>query len=97
EQTISVVGPIVAAIIVLSIFFKLLGWISRRSADSIRRIAFEGILDDKTPATVHLTTGATLVQVRFIGVIDSGSFKGPVPYKLRGMMIFEHSDGRRTI
>lgn len=96
EQTVSVVGPVVAGIIVLSIFFKLLArW--GTSGESMRRVGLKGILDDKSPATVHLTTGVALENVRFIGFTNPDSMKGPFPFELRGMVIFEHPDGRRTI
>src|SRR5688500_6364672 len=97
EETISVIGPIVGGIIILTLFFKLLGWISGKSSPSPRRVAFKGILDEHTLCTIHLGGGTTYENVRLIGFTDSSSAKGPFPYELNGMAILEHTDGRRTL
>jgi hypothetical protein len=96
EQTISVVGPVVGAIVFLTLFFKLVGWMSRKSA-SPNRIKFKGVLDDHTMCTVHVAGGMAFENVRLIGFTDSSSAKGPFPYELHGMVILEHADGRRTM
>ncbi|MEM8783250.1 MAG: hypothetical protein AAGE65_10410 [Planctomycetota bacterium] len=96
EETISIVGPVVGGIIALAIFFKLLNK-TASSSDSPTRIAFKGVLDDETLATVHVTGGKTFEDVRLIGFTDSSSVKGPFPYELNGMVILEHRDGRRTM
>src|SRR5688572_28688249 len=95
EHTISVVGPVVGGIVFLTLFFKLVGWMSSKSAPN--RIKFKGVLDDHTLCTVHAAGGTTFENVRLIGFTDSASAKGPVPYELHGMVILEHSDGRRTM
>lgn len=97
ETMISVLGAIVLAIIVLTGFFKLVGWFDRRTAARARDVAFEGVLDDQTRATVHLGGGSTLEQVRLIGYTDLSTAKSPVPHELRNMVVFEHPDGRRTM
>jgi len=95
EQTISVVGPVVGGIVFLTLFFKLVGWMSSKSAPN--RIEFKGVLDDRTLCTVHVAGGTTFENVRLIGFTDSASEKGPFPYELHGMVILEHSDGKRTM
>ena len=95
EQTISIVAPFVLAIIVLTLFFQFMGWIARGATAKSRNIAIKGILDQKTPATVHLMNGTTFENVRLIGFTDSSSVKGPFPYELMGMLILEDPDGRR--
>lgn len=98
EQTVSVIGPIVGGIIALTLFFKLLGRVSRASSPSPSRVAFKGILDERTPCTVHVGGGTTYENVLLIGFTDSSSpDKGPFPYELSNMVILEHADGRRTL
>jgi hypothetical protein len=96
-QTLGVVAPIVGAIMVLTVFFKVVGWMSGRFPASTTRIAFKGVLDARTRATVHLSNGTTLENVRFIGFTEAGSAKHPFPFELQGMVILEHPDGRRTM
>ena len=96
EQMLSLVGPIVGAIVFLTLFFKLIGWFDARSA--VKRLPFKGVLDELTVATVHLVGGATIENVRVIGfTTDPSGAKDMLPYELRGMVILEHADGRRTL
>ena len=97
EQTISVVGPIVGAIVVLALFFKLLGWASHRSASRTARFAVKGIFDGNTPATVHLSSGNALEDVRILGFTEASSAKAAFPYELSRMVILQHPDGRHTL
>jgi hypothetical protein len=97
EQTLGVVAPIVGAIMVLTVFFKVVGWLSSRSTARPTRIAFKGVLDARTRATVHLSTGTTYENVRILGFLDSGSEKGVFPFELHGMVILEPPDGRRIL
>lgn len=94
EQTISVVGPLVVAIIVLVLFAKLLSWIGSKSP---KRFRFKGVLDEARECTVHLGNGTSLEHVRLVGFIDSASEKGGFPYELHNLLILEHADGRRTL
>lgn len=97
EQTVGVVVPVVAAVMVLTVFFNFMGWVSRRFAGSPTRITFRGILDDETRAAVHLSNGTSFEDARFVGFTDADSFKGLFPFELRGMVILELPDGRRVI
>ena len=98
EQTISIVAPFVLAIMALAIFFQLLGWITRGFTAKSSRIAIKGILDQKTPATVHLMNGTSFENVRLIGfTTESGSVKEHFPFELRGMVILEDPGGRRIL
>lgn len=94
EQTISVVGPIVGAIIVLVLFAKLMSWLGSKGP---KRLAFKGILDEDTPATVHLTNGSTFENVRLVGFTDASHQKGAFPYELHNLLILQHPDGKRTL
>ena len=86
EETISIVGPIVLAIIVLTVFFKFMRWLGSLSATSPHRLAVKGVFDDNTRATVHLSNRTTLEDVRIIGFTDSQSAKGAFPWELHGMV-----------
>lgn len=97
EQTIGVVGPIVGAIIVLTLFFKLLGWVGRGSASGTTRIAVKGIFDGNTSTTIHLSNGDTLEDIRILGFTKPPSIKEGFPHELSGMVILQHPDGRHTI
>jgi len=101
EQTVSVVvpivGAIVAAIVVLTLFFKLLNWGRRGAAFETTRFAVTGVFDGKTPSTVHLSNGSTIEDVRILGFTDSSSAKTAFPYELGHTMVLRHPDGRHTL
>lgn len=97
EQTISVVGPIVGAIVVLALFFRLLGSAGHRSASATTRFVVKGIFDGNTPATVHLSSGNSLEDVRILGFTEPPSAKAPFPFELSRMVILQHPDGRHTL
>ena len=96
-QTISVVGPIVGAIMLLALFFKLLGWAGRRTAPRTTRLVVAGIFDGDTLATIHLSNGTSLENVRIVGFTEPPSAKSAFPYELSRMAILEHPDGRHTL
>jgi hypothetical protein len=87
---------VAVAIMVLTIFFKTINWIGRMFDRSPAKIAFKGILNEKTLVTVHLTTGKPYEGVRLLGFTDASSVKD-IPYQLHNMVILEHDDGRRSI
>ncbi len=95
EQTISVVGPIVGGIILLSLFFYTMAWLGNWMRGMPSKIGFRGIFDKHTVATVHLANGTAFVNVRLVA-FTSNSGKG-LPYELGNMVILEHDDGRRTL
>ena len=97
EETVSIVGPLVGAIIVLALFFKFMGWVSRQSPARPTRIGFKGILDDKTRATIHLSNGTSFEDACLLGFTDSESIKGHFPYELQGMVILGLPDGRKVL
>ncbi|HAI14570.1 MAG TPA: hypothetical protein DCM28_22885 [Phycisphaerales bacterium] len=99
EQTISIVGPIVVSIIVLTLFFKFMSWIVSQSKgkETPRNITLTGILDKNTSATIHVGSSQCFENVRIIGFTDSASFKDAFPHSMHGMLILEHQDGRRIL
>lgn len=96
-EIVLIVGTIVVAIMVLTAFFKIINWVGRKLENNPVRIGFKGVLNNRTLATVHLTTGTVLENVRLIGFTEGSTMKGHIPYELHSMVILEHADGRRTI
>jgi hypothetical protein len=90
-EMIAVVGAIVGGIIVLTLFFKLIGWIERRGA---KPVSIRGVLDNKARCTVY--TGGKTIENVLISFVDEAPAKG-IPYQLRGWVVLEHADGRRTM
>ncbi|GJM25430.1 MAG: hypothetical protein DHS20C16_18450 [Phycisphaerae bacterium] len=97
EQTVSVIGPIVGAIVVLTLFFKFLGLANRGTASRTTRIAVKGVFDGSTLSTVHLSSGNALEDVRILGFTDPSTSKVAFPHELGRMVILQHSDGRHTL
>lgn len=97
EQTISIIGPIVGAIIFLALFFRLFGWASRNAAFKSTRGAARGVFEGRTLATVHLSNGSSLEDVRIHGFTDTSCGKAGLPFELGQMVILEHADGRHTL
>jgi hypothetical protein len=71
EQTVGVVGPIVGAIVFLTVFFKFVGWFSRPR--QMTRIQLDHILTKKTPVTLNLDDGTKLEDVFLLGVNEDDS------------------------
>lgn len=99
-ETISIAGAvvavIVAAIVVLTLFFRGLSWIS--SAGSVPdTIAVRGVLKKDTLATVHLSGGELFERVRFIGFTNTETMKTRLPYELNGMVILEDEKKQRYL
>jgi hypothetical protein len=97
EETVSIVGPVVGAIILLTLFFKFVGWASRRSSSGTTAFIVKGVFDGDTPAIVHLSTGAALEDVRMLGFTEPPAGKAPFPYELSHMAILQHPDGCHTL
>jgi len=99
-ETISVAGAIgaviVAAIVVLTLFFRGMSWISRAGSKP-ETIAIRGVLKKDSFATVHLTGGDTFERVRFVGFTKSETSKPHLPFELRGMVILEDEGGTRFL
>jgi hypothetical protein len=97
EQTISVIGPIVGAIIVLTLFFRSLTWFDRRSAGEGAPNRFRGVVGRNTRVTVHLNNGNTFEDVLLVGFVDGHSGKVAIPFEWRTLVILEQTDGRRFL
>ncbi len=93
---IGTVGAICIGIIVLAVFFTVLGAI-KDWLRPVRYIKFKGFIQEADFVDVHLTSGKVMEDLRFLGFIDPASIKGNVPYQLQSMMLFETTDRRRVM
>jgi hypothetical protein len=95
-ETISVAGAIAAAIvgaiIVLSLFYLAVSWLS--GGEKPDAIGVRGVLSKDTLVTVHVSGRKPFERVRFVGFTDSLSKKTHLPFELSGLVIFE--DERKT-
>jgi hypothetical protein len=99
-ETISIAGAIVAvivaAIVVLTLFFRGMSWISGAGSKP-ETIAIRGVLKKDTFATVYLTGGETFERMRFIGFTNSENLKTHLPHELNGMVILEDEGKKRFL
>ena len=99
-EALSVVGgiviPIVAGIVVLSLYFRVQ---RRLSGENINpeTLSIRGVLSKKTFAAVHLVGGQTFDRVRLVGFISSQGAKSHLPYELHGMVILEDEQNQRYV
>lgn len=99
-ETVSVVGAVVTAIVagimVLTLFFRGMAWISGASAKP-ETVAVRGVLKKDTLATVHLVGGTKFERVRLIGFTNSETMKTHLPFELNGMVILEDEQKQRFL
>jgi hypothetical protein len=98
-ETISLVGgaaaAIVAAIVVLTLFYKGLAWLTGSAKPET--VAVRGVLKKDTLATVHLAGHEPFERVRFIGFTNSQAMKTNLPFELNGMVILEDLNKTRYL
>jgi len=97
EQTISIVGPLVGAVIALTLFFRLMGRFDRKSSGEGSPNKFRGIVAKNERVTVHLNNGTSFEEVLLVGFISSGSPKVALPFEWHSLFILENTDGRRFL
>lgn len=95
-ETISVAGgvaaAVVATIIVLTVFYRVLAWLTRNARPET--LAVRGVLKKDTLAIVHVAGHEPFERVRFIGFTHSQATKTHLPFELNGMVILE--DEKKT-
>ena len=98
EATLSVVGTVAAAIILLTLFFRFLSWWDGAS-DKISRIDIAEAIESSRDAltTVHLGNGKCLERVKIVGVTGQDNGKRIAIWQLHDMLILEHEDSSRTL
>lgn len=96
-NTFGFVGAIVLGIVILAIFFKVVGLLqTKMGAPAI--IKMKGFLKDAAWINVHLAGGKLLERVKFVGFTDHSSAKGGhIPYQLSNMVVLETAAGKRIL
>jgi hypothetical protein len=95
--TFGFVGAVVLGIVVLTVFFKLVG-LAQTKMGAPALIKVKGFLKDAAWINVHLAGGKVLERVRFVGFTDSSSAKGGrIPYQLSNMVVLETSAAKRIL
>ena len=98
-ETLSLAGgfaaALVAAIVLLTLFYRGLAWLSRDTKPST--LAVRGVLQPGTLATVHLVWGTIFENVHVIGFTGQESIKTHLPMDLQGMVILEDASKVRTL
>lgn len=93
---ISAIGAVCIGVMVLSVFFAVMGAIKSRLT-SARYIKLKGFLKDGEVVDVHLTSGKVMEGLSFVGFMDTAAMKGGLPYQLQNMVVFETTDRRRVM
>ena len=88
KQTFGFVAAICVGIIILTLFFMVVSYFkgTTRGFDVVK---MKGFIKDGKLINVHLSTGKTLLEVRFIGFTNQTTGKGGVPYQLASMVVLE--------
>src|ERR1700733_880013 len=95
-STFGGVAALCLGVIILAIFFSLLGYLNRLAGGN-KLIKFRGLLKDAAWVNVHLVGGNTLARMKFVGFTDPPSAKGNIPFQLRNMVVLENDHGLRTL
>ncbi len=94
---LTIAGALVGVIVVLTLFFKVIGHFGSKGASNTERLNLRGVIDEQTKVTVHLSTGVTFENVLLIGFTRADDAKQAFPYELTGMTILKHLDGSKTL
>ncbi len=96
EMTVSIVGTIVAGIMILAIFFTILGKFRRPKSELYSSEAIEKALINAGEVTIHMRDGTTF-PAGSIASVSSGSIGGDeTPWKLYPFLVLQHHDGAKT-
>jgi hypothetical protein len=95
--TFGFVGAIVLGIVILAVFFKVVGLLQAKMG-APANIKMKGFLKDAAWINVHLAGGKLLERVKFVGFTDQSSAKGGhIPYQLSNMVVLETAAGKRIL
>lgn len=96
-STMGFIAAVVIGIIAIALFFMAVGWIRRLPGDPAV-VKINKLLNKVERINIHLKNGKMLDRVKFVGFADSGSASGGhIPYQLAGMVVLEHSNGKRVL
>ena len=93
-QVFGVVAALSLGIIILTVFFNVVGYF-KRTTRGFDIVKMKGFIKDGKLINVHLSSSKSVLGVRFIGFTDQNTGKGGVPYQLAGMAVLETAKGAR--
>ena len=85
---------VVAAIVVLTLFFKGISWLGGKKPDTL---SVRGVIAKTTLVTVHMATGKSFDSVRLVGFTSAGGSKARLPWELNGMVILADEQNQRYL
>ena len=94
-QVFGFVAALCAGIIILTGFFTAVSYF-KRATRGFEVVKMKGFIKDGRLINVHLSSGKTLLGVRFIGFTDQSVGKGGVPYQLASMVVLETATSARV-
>ena len=95
-QVFAVVAALCAGIVILALFFTVLGYLKQRIRGfEITKV--KGFIKDGRPLNVHLSSGRVFSGVRFIGFTEQSSVKRGIPYPFSQMVVCETAKGARVL
>jgi hypothetical protein len=95
-QTFGFVAAICAGIIILTGFFTIISFL-KKSTRGFDVVKLKGFIKDGKLVNVHLSSGKSVLKVRFVGFTNQTSGKGGVPYQLSNMVVLETEMGMRVL
>jgi hypothetical protein len=95
ESAISIVGTVVVAIILLTVFFRILKAFDPKKEED-QRISYQELFKDVDKANVQAGDGKLYENVRILGITDSYQNR-TMPWEAGGMLVLERSDGSRVL
>jgi len=95
-QTLGFVAAICAGIIVLTVFFTIIGYF-KRATRGFDVLKLKGFIKEGKLVNVHLNGGKSVLGVRFVGFTNQNSGKGGIPYTLSNMVVLETEKKARIL
>ena len=89
------IAAITGAIIVLAVFFTLLGRVKDRLRHDIT-VPKSSFMEAGARVTVRMRDGTRLENARFVGFTRNIPYESEMPHELSKMMVFETEDGKRV-
>jgi hypothetical protein len=93
---LGIAGSIILTVVLLTLFFRLLGRLDRRRPGDVERLEARSVLGPRQPITIRLVDRSVMADVRLLGTFAE-EFDRRAPMPLRDMLIVAHPDGRRTL
>ncbi len=94
-QLFGYVAALCAGIMILTVFFKILGALSH-SRRGLEIVKMKGFVREGKLVHIHLSGGKSLLGVRFVGFTERNSIKAGFPFELSNMVVLENTNGTRV-